>query len=103
MPHEAIIKLPPNENGLIALLCEPKTVAANNASALNPLDAARAGINGNKAGVTTPVVELKKLINATTKLNAIGTSAADTFEPIHDDNFLLSLQQLSAFLPWLSL
>ena len=89
LPHEAIIKLPPDENGLIALLCEPRTVAANNASALNPVDAARAGINGNKAGVTTPVVELKKLINAPTKLNAIGTNATETFEPIHEDNSLI--------------
>ena len=33
-----------------------------------------------------PVVELKKLINAPTKLNASGIRAVGTLEPIHADN-----------------
>ena len=80
------MRLPPDENGLIALLCAPKTVQAKRASALSPVDAASAGISGKSAGATTPVVELKNDMNAATTLNATGTSATATFEPIHDES-----------------
>ena len=71
-----MIRLPPDENGLIALLCAPRTVQAKSASGLRPVDAA-------SAGATTPVVEEKKLMNAATMLKAIGTIATATLEPIH--------------------
>ena len=58
LPHDAIIKLPPEEKGDIALLCAPKTVHANSDSAPSPVEAASAGISGKSAGATTPVVEL---------------------------------------------
>ena len=78
-----MIRLPPDENGLIALLCAPRTVQAKSASGLRPVDAASAGINGKSAGATTPVVEEKKLMKAATMLKAIGTIATATLEPIH--------------------
>ena len=71
---------------LMALLWAPSTVQANRAAGFKPVAAASGGINGNRAGATTPVVELKKLINAPTKLNASGIRAVGTLEPIHADN-----------------
>ena len=44
----------------MALDCAPITVHAKSAEELKPADAARFGISGNRAGATTPVVELKK-------------------------------------------
>ena len=83
---EPKISDPPEENGLMALDCAPMTVHANRVAELKPVEAAKDGISGKSAGATTPVVELKKLINAPTILNAIGTSGFGTFEPIHVDN-----------------
>lgn len=57
---EPKIREPPDENGLIALDCAPIMVQAKSAEELKPAEAARLGINGNRAGATTPVVELKK-------------------------------------------
>ena len=58
---------------------------AKRAAGFSPVAAASPGISGNNAGATTPVVELKKLINAPTKLNASGIRAAGTLDPIHAD------------------
>lgn len=69
----------------MALDWAPRTVQAKRAAGFKPVDAARAGISGNRAGATTPVVELKKLMNAATKLKAMGTRAVGTLEPIHAD------------------
>ena len=69
----------------MALDWAPRTVQAKSTVASRPVDWARAGIKGNRAGVTTPVVELKKLMNAATRLKAIGTRATGTLEPIHAD------------------
>lgn len=57
---EPRIREPPEENGLIALDCAPIMVQAKSAEKLKPAEAARFGISGNRAGATTPVVELKK-------------------------------------------
>ena len=84
-PQEPRIRLPPEEKGLMALDWAPRTVQAKSTVASRPVDWARAGIKGNRAGVTTPVVELKKLMNAATRLKAIGTRATGTLEPIHAD------------------
>ena len=67
----------------MALLCAPRIVQANSVAGFSPVETASAGISGNRAGATTPVVELKKLMKAATRLNAIGTRAVGTFEPIH--------------------
>lgn len=74
-PQEPRIRLPPEENGLMALDCAPRTVQAKSTAGFSPVDTARAGISGNRAGATTPVVELKKLMNAATRLKAMGTRA----------------------------
>src|SRR5699024_2075518 len=84
-PQEPRIRLPPEEKGLMALDWAPRTVQANSTAASRPVDAASAGINGNRAGVTTPVVELKKLMNAATRLKATGTRATGTLAPIQQD------------------
>ena len=84
-PQEPRIRLPPEENGLMALDCAPRTVQAKSTAGFSPVDTARAGISGNRAGATTPVVELKKLMNAATRLKAMGTRATGTLEPIHAD------------------
>ena len=81
-PQEPRIRLPPEENGLMALDCAPRTVQAKSTAGFSPVDTARAGISGNRAGATTPVVELKKLMNAATRLKAMGTRATGTLEPI---------------------
>ena len=83
---EPRIREPPDENGLIALDCAPIMVQAKSAEEVKPAEAARFGISGNRAGATTPVVELKKLMIAPTILNAIGTSGFGTLEPIQVDN-----------------
>ena len=88
---EPKIKEPPEENGLMALDWAPIMVHANRAEALKPAEAARFGISGNKAGATTPVVELKRLMIAPTILNAIGTSGFGTLEPIQVDLSLIHI------------
>ena len=52
------------------------------ATGFRPVAAARAGIRGNRAGQTTPVVELKKLMMAPTRLKAMGIRITGTLEPI---------------------
>lgn len=70
----------------MALLWAPSTVQANSAAGFKPVAAASGGINGNRAGATTPVVELKKLIKAPTKLKASGTIGVGTFDPIQAES-----------------
>ena len=67
----------------MAELWAPSTVQANRAMGLMPVETASAGIRGNRAGQTTPVVELKKLISAPTRLKARGIRNTGTLEPIH--------------------
>ena len=72
LPQDPRIRLPPEEKGLIALDCAPRTVQANRATELRPLAEDRPGISGNSAGATTPVVEEKKLMIAPTILKLHG-------------------------------
>ena len=72
---------------LMALLWAPRTVQANRTAGLRPVEAARAGMRGNRAGVTTPVVELKKLMKAATMLKAMGTRKTGTLSPIQADSY----------------
>lgn len=58
---EPRIRDPPEEKGLMALDCAPSTVQAKRTGAAIPVELARPGMSGKSAGVTTPVVELKKL------------------------------------------
>ena len=81
---EPTIILPEDENGEMALLWEPITVQVNSRNGLNPVAADKAGINGNSAGHTTPIVDEKKLIKEAIAAKATGSRIAGTFAPIQE-------------------
>ncbi len=74
--------LPPEENGEIAVACAPMTMQVNNSIGLIPVAFTIDGTIGNKAGVTTPSVLLKKDMIPPTMHIAIGTRKLGTFTPI---------------------
>ena len=65
----------------MALDCAPSTVQAKRTGAAIPVELARLGMSGKSAGVTTPVVELKKLMMAPMMENAIGIKGFGTLLP----------------------
>lgn len=69
-------KLPPEENGDIAVACAPITIAENNTAASIPEASAKLGTSGNNAGVTTPIVLEKNDINPPIAAITIGTTGA---------------------------
>lgn len=65
----------------MALDCAPSTVQAKRTGAAIPVELARPGMSGKSAGVTTPVVELKKLMMAPMMEKAIGIKGFGTLLP----------------------
>ena len=71
--HVPRIMLPLLEKGDIALACAPITITVNKTIGLQPVAAEIAGIVGNNAGVTTPIVLLKNDIKHPNKHKNNGT------------------------------
>ena len=84
--EEPRTKLPPEENGEIEVAWEPIIIQVNNNIGLRPVATAIAGTVGNKAGVTTPSVELKKDIIPAITQRATGTTIEGILSATQLDN-----------------
>ena len=81
--HEPRYRLPPDENGEIAVACAPITMLVNRMIPGNEVVSAIAGTIGKSAGHTTPSVLLKKDMMPPITANAIGKRYAGILVPTH--------------------